>query len=197
MFKLATPIVQWSGFLDQPMIESCRDAVRANIDKFVPTTTTTGEDHLRKSVVLWHWHYPDLTERFTSRIMELLPIVRHEMQEYCIQTPPSKIEVQLTNHYRNGDLFKRHVDNASTVGQTTDTPNRRVTCVYYFSMHEENHFKDGDLFVHLANGTSTIKPIHNSVVFFPSHVYHEVQPIQSDTENFMDGRFTLNCWIHG
>ena len=107
-------------------------------------------------------------------------------------TPVSSIEVQLTNHYRNGDKFRKHVDNGSQ-----DCALRRISAVIYFNMFDEQRFTGGDLLLYLYYATATIKPVHNSVIFFPSHVYHEVEPIQSETEDFMDGRFTLNAWLHG
>lgn len=198
MFKMPIPVINWSNFLDQDTIEMARQVVRDNRHNFQPTTTSTNEPDFRSSVVLWHHHYQQLNDVFSNRIREMLPQLRSDMQEYTLQTEPSKIEVQLTNHFKNNDHFSKHVDNASTPGLINETPNRRLTCVYYFNMHDgANRFEGGDLYIYLANGTMTIRPIHNSVVFLPSHVWHEVQPITSQTEDFFDGRFTLNSWVHG
>lgn len=169
-----------------------RSVVRENREKFVPTTVSTGEQNFRSSVVLWHHEYLELKKQVSARITEVIPQMQEMMQEYVPPTHFSSIEMQLTNHYRTGDKFDKHIDNGSA-----DTALRRVSCVIYFNMYDDQRYEDGDLFLHLRNGIVTIKPIQNSVIFFPSHIWHQVQPIKSKTEDFFDGRFTLNCWLHG
>lgn len=189
---LPRPFVTWGEFLTPDLIEMARAIVREHKDKFVPTTVSTGEKDFRSSVVLWHYDYLELKDKVCARINEVVPQVQALMQEYIPPTHFSQIEMQMTNHFRTGDKFDKHIDNGSA-----DTALRRVSCVIYFNMYDEQRYTDGDLFLHLRNGIVTIKPVHNSVIFFPSHIWHQVQPIQTATEDFFDGRFTLNSWLHG
>lgn len=112
------------------------------------------------------------------------------MGDHGIQHPHTKIEVQMTIHHRNGDNFRRHIDNASS-----DTYGRRLTFVYYYMLSETKNFTGGDLLIDLQNGTRRFEPRHNSIIFFPSHLYHTVEPVQVPTEAFEDGRLTLNGWV--
>ena len=82
---------------------------------------------------------------------------------------------------------------------------RMVSFVYYFAMRPDA-FTGGDLrvhdkverdgFYHPADTHTTIEPRNNSVVFFPSTLFHEVLPIQSNGAGLDDHRFTVNGWFH-
>ena len=40
-----------------------------------------------------------------------------------------------------------------------------------------------------------MEPADNSAVFFPSHRFHEVRPVRSETRSFQDSRFSVNVWF--
>jgi hypothetical protein len=40
-----------------------------------------------------------------------------------------------------------------------------------------------------------VEPEHNSAVFFPSHLNHEVLPVTCRSKAFEDSRFAINVWI--
>ena len=83
---------------------------------------------------------------------------------------------------------------------------RKLTFVYYFH-REPRRFAGGDLLLYDPNADADdgpaafaftrIEPLHNSVVFFPSHALHEITSVECDTRDFADGRFTVNGWLAG
>jgi Rps23 Pro-64 3,4-dihydroxylase Tpa1-like proline 4-hydroxylase len=40
-----------------------------------------------------------------------------------------------------------------------------------------------------------LTPLDNSIVFFPSDAYHEVCPVERETEAFRDSRFAITIWF--
>ena len=39
---------------------------------------------------------------------------------------------------------------------------------------------------------SRITPLRNGIIFFPSNCYHQVTPVQCETDDFEDARWVLN-----
>lgn len=187
---LSSPVVWWTGFCDDDLVSLIKHTTQLNQPNFVPTTVSTGEPDFRKSLVCWHYHFDELYRRFTDRIEQVLPQVKEEMGDFAIQHPHTKVEIQMTTHGQ-GDNFKRHIDNASH-----DTYGRGITFVYYYRLTEKQNFSGGDLVIHLHNGDRRVEPRENTIVLFPSHLYHTVEPVQVPAGSFEDGRFTLNGWIH-
>ena len=46
-----------------------------------------------------------------------------------------------------------------------------------------------------AGTYTTLTPVDNSVVFFPSDAFHEVCPVRSETGAFGDSRFAVTIWF--
>ena len=108
-----------------------------------------------------------------------------------------RIEMDVTV-YLGGGFYKVHKDKAGKRKRL-----RKLSYVYYLSS-EPRRFAGGDLLLYdrnvEANGASSaafsrIEPLGNSLVFFPSDAFHEVTPVASATQDFGDGRFTVNGWI--
>ncbi|MCF2970436.1 2OG-Fe(II) oxygenase [Synechococcus sp. Nb3U1] len=118
---------------------------------------------------------------------------------------PAHIEVQLTAH-NHGHYFKLHNDNGSEV-----TARRTLTFVYYFS-RQPQPFLGGELRVYPGAAAKVgadrgltllqphlytpIQPRHNSIVFFPSQLWHEVRRVRCPSRVFADSRFTFNGWVY-
>ncbi len=161
---------------------------------FVPTTTSTGADDYRKSVVLHS--FPEFSELMTRRIRAAMPnvLAKLNMSPFA----PSQIEAQLTGH-NDGNFYKVHNDNGSP-----DTATRELTYVYYF-YQDPKQFSGGELVIYdsrVANNYytqaetfHTIEPRNNSIVFFPSRYMHEVLPVACPSRKFADSRFTINGWV--
>jgi Rps23 Pro-64 3,4-dihydroxylase Tpa1-like proline 4-hydroxylase len=42
---------------------------------------------------------------------------------------------------------------------------------------------------------TTLTPVDNSIVFFPSDMFHEVCPVRCETDAFAGSRFTMTIWF--
>jgi SM-20-related protein len=149
----------------------------------------------RRSHVLFHTgRHQDV---ITDRILSFLPWVLDKLQHPLFSV--SRVEVQLTAS-NDGEYFKVHNDNTHQALVT-----REITFVYFFH-REPKAFTGGELRIYdsrwengryvAANNFETIVPEQNQVIFFPSFLMHEVAPVNCPTRSFIDGRFTLNGWIH-
>lgn len=178
----------WKDFLDDDTLSLVQKTAIDNQHLFVPTSVSTGEEGYRKSFVLWHYYYIDLYNIFTTKVRAYLPLVQQQLQQHFEE---DSIELQMTV---SGDeqYFKQHTDNG-----TPDTAGRRITYVYYFLLSEHKKFTGGDLKLTLPDRQINIQPNHNSIVFFPSGMWHELMPVQCETKNFEDGRHTLVGWVRG
>ena len=45
-----------------------------------------------------------------------------------------------------------------------------------------------------ASTYTELEPLDNSLVFFPSELFHEVCPVRADGTDFLESRFTVNIW---
>ena len=100
-------------------------------------------------------------------------------------------EIELYIHsYNDGTHFDRHSD-AHGGGNWR----RRLSCVYYLHCLPRG-FEGGNLVIYDGGGLAhAVEPEHNSVVFFPSHLIHEVLQVTCRSRAFADSRFAINVWI--
>lgn len=177
--------------------EEQRDLLNYVFDQqnyFVSTSTSTGEIDYRQSTILYyseeyeHWII-DKVKTFLPKLLE-----EWQIEPFAI----SQIEAQLTAH-NDGNYYKIHNDNGSE-----DAANRTISYVYYFNREPKN-FSGGALRIYdlnvenglylQADSYQEIQPINNSIVFFPSHLLHEVLPVVCPSRQFANSRFTLNGWV--
>jgi SM-20-related protein len=123
---------------------------------------------------------------FHQRLSAILP----EIQErFGVNLDRPEIELYV-HAYNDGTHFGRHSD-AYGGGNWR----RRISCVFYL-IRQPPGFEGGDLVVYDGRGRAfAIEPVHNSAVFFPSHLIHEVLPVTCCSKAFQDGRFAINVWI--
>lgn len=139
----------------------------------------------------------DITTAFSERLHALLPHMRKELEVPWFQL--ENVEVQFTAH-GDGDFFAVHTDNGAG-----STRSRKLTFVYYFHIPPQG-FDGGELVVYdwkvendeLGPGqvAHRIQPADNTIVFFPSHAFHEVLPVKCPGNDPDDHRFTVNGWFH-
>ena len=142
----------------------------------------------RKSRVLYDLgeHEAAISGRILSYLPRILPAVGVDA------FPIARVEAQITasNH---GDFFRPHEDNGEPPLQT-----RELTFVYFFH-REPKAFRGGELRIYDSperGSYRAIVPQQNQIVFFPSHLVHEITPVECPSGAFLASRFTLNGWFH-
>lgn len=100
-------------------------------------------------------------------------------------------EVELYVHaYNDGTHFDRHADTHGGGNWR-----RRISCVYYVH-RQPRGFDGGDLVIYDRRGSAhAIRAEHNSAVFFPAYLLHEVARVTCPSRAFADSRFSINVWI--
>jgi Rps23 Pro-64 3,4-dihydroxylase Tpa1-like proline 4-hydroxylase len=152
---------------------------------------------VRKSRTLSGARLEEIWDMFERRLGGILPAVRRELGIPWFSV--GKVERQLTVH-GSGGFFVPHVDTGSAI-----VASRRISCVYYFHATPQR-FTGGELKLYdtwvTPSGTTgaathtTLAPVDNSIVFFPSDAFHEVCPVHPDSDAFGDSRFTITVWFH-
>ncbi len=98
----------------------------------------------------------------------------------------------------DGDFYRHHVDTGPGHYAL-----RTISFVYYFNRQPKG-FSGGELGLYdtdLATGEfdpagrTTLEPLDNRLVLFPSAARHEILPVRCPSRAFADSRFTLNGWI--
>ena len=191
------PFVRIKHFLTNIEQQQIWEHVMLNEKKFVTSEIRDRVDSdYRSSHVLYENELNEITSWFLKKISSRLPKLW-----MCLQVKPFNIsqkEIQLTMHL-NGEFFKLHKD-CSDKGRSKA---RRITFVYYFHSLPRR-FKGGDLLLfdtdleedYCYPKYTRIDPLNNSIIFFPSNFYHQVTPINCETDNIEHGRFTINGWLH-
>jgi predicted 2-oxoglutarate/Fe(II)-dependent dioxygenase YbiX len=98
------------------------------------------------------------------------------------------------SRYGQCDFYGLHQDTKHNKTNPGELRNRLVTLVYYMNTEPER-FTGGALTLQQDDGKITVTPKHNRAVVFPSFVYHKVENVQLNDEDFSAGRFSLNLWI--
>ena len=135
---------------------------------------------------------PLIIPKINALLPRLWPLLHLEPMAF------SRIECQLSVH-GDGDYFNTHTDNG-----LPDIAHRRLSYVYYFH-REPKRFSGGNLRLYNARvegGKTTcgalahdVAPPRNSLMVFPSHIFHEVTPIACPSADLADQRLTVNGWL--
>lgn len=128
-----------------------------------------------------------------SRFLDILPetLVRLGMSTFELHST----ELELAAH-GNGAFYNTHID--TFTGKDHETV-RVLTAVYYFHA-EPKAFQGGDLRLlplrYSAEESNHLdfEPANDRLVLFPSWAPHRVMPVISDSADFRDSRFAINCW---
>ncbi|HXC55725.1 MAG TPA: 2OG-Fe(II) oxygenase [Rhizomicrobium sp.] len=133
-----------------------------------------------------------------SRLRPLAPVLAAELRVEPFET--SLLELELVAH-GDGAFYRRHSDLQRDAAAKGLANIRRLSGVYYFHALPRA-FSGGALRLHeiLPAGDTPsfvdVAPVHNSLVFFPSWMPHEVMPVACPSRRFSDSRFAINCWFH-
>ncbi len=139
-----------------------------------------------------------LKSELENRLRPLAPELAAQLQVQPFEI--SRLELELVAH-NDGAFYKPHIDlQRPAEGETL--ANMRVLSGVYYLHAMPKAFEGGALrLLEIGNpskdrGFVDIEPVHNSLVFFPSWMPHEVRPVSCPSGRFMDSRFAINCWFH-
>lgn len=173
----------------------------ARAPQFV-ASEVVGDDHagrhdtdFRRSRVLYE--IADILPLVQERVLQHLPLVLDRLQMAPFELREIELQVTASN---DGEWFRPHRDSGHG-----PVASRELTFVYYCH-REPRAFSGGDLRLFgfgdsaedpgAQRRAETITPVQNSVVFFPSHLLHEVTPVSAPGGRFEDSRLTYNGWLH-
>jgi len=199
---IATRYVRTTDFLSSAEHQRLLEHVLSCEEDFQESGIVGGEGQgkldyeSRKSRTLSGDRLEEVWDMFDRRLRAVLPFVRQQLG--IAWFPLGRVERQLTAH-GSGGFFVPHVDTGHPV-----VADRRVSCVYYFHptprRFEGGELKLYDTWVTPTGSTgaatyTTLAPVDNSVVFFPSDAFHEVCPVHPETDAFGDSRFAITTWF--
>ena len=129
------------------------------------------------------------------RLRSVLPCVLARLGVQGLDRYSIEMDVTVT---LAGGFCRPHKDNANESHRR-----RKINYVYYFH-RQPQPFSGGDLLIYDTDLATEdfdfksflrVKPRHNSLIFFPSDYVHEITPVECASQDFADGRFTVNGWI--
>ena len=197
--ELPAPLLQFDDFLDPSKVDRLIEFVRAHEGDLSPSSVLAapGDEpsDVRRSRTMFE--LDEVWPMFERQLVALLPMMRRELGVPWFKL--GRIERQLTVHH-DGDFFGLHNDSGGP-----EVATRALTYVYYFNL-EPKQFEGGELWVydfvdrdhvlHKGEDHVVIEPRHNSIIFFPSWVHHEVRPVRALAEGLDGCRITVNGWFH-
>ena len=134
----------------------------------------------------------DFRPWFARKIRSVLPEVSARLQMASLDRYRLDVAMRV---YLTGGFYRAHSDRT----RGSHHP-RRLSFVYFFH-REPRRFRGGDLLLYDTNDDtgdftgaafSRIVPLRNGIIFFPSRAWHQVTPVQCETNDFGDGRWAVN-----
>ena len=194
------PFVRLMEFLTPAQRKRLFMNIIARRERFRPARVETVEGEtlnrrVRESLVADIQTDWAVCSQFRSKLCSVLPHVLARLRMEGLHR--FRIKMDVTVHL-GGGFYLVHKDN-----ERKRLRLRKLSYVYYLS-RKPRRFAGGDLLLYdtnfVAGGGSSavfsrIEPIDNSLVFFPSGAFHEVTPVARASQDFRDGRFTVNGWI--
>jgi PKHD-type hydroxylase len=122
--------------------------------------------------------------------------------EWIYKKVQSSIE-HVNSNYFNLDLeflealqFSEYTEDQSFFGKHLDVNTKMVSnCIRKLSftvqLSEEHSYTGGDLITHSNSSGNIMTRTQGSIIFFPSHILHEVTPVTQGT------RHSLVGWVYG
>jgi SM-20-related protein len=197
IFDKLPPYFIKENFFGLELVNQLLEHVLENRSQFVSSTVGSDkgriDQEIRISSILHDFGLlkKEIKERFNAVFPEALEQLRMPSFELY------GTEREIVAH-GNGAFYKRHIDTFTGAGEFSV---RALTAVYYFHAQPKK-FQGGDLrLLPLRNNEvdSTyldIEPKNDRLLLFPSWVPHSVMPVISDSTDFRDSRFAINCWYH-
>jgi len=187
-------IVQLDDFLTTAELTWLMELTFKAEQRFMPSRLSSYRADYRHSLMISAPY--EVSQLISKKIRAIMPEVmpRLRIEAFAV----GNIDCQITANV-DGSYFKAHTD-AGFDGPVK----RQLTYVYYFN-REPKGFNGGELRIYddtLRNGKfaaaesfQIVEPRHNSIVFFPAAVMHEVMPVVVPSKQFRDSRLTVNGWV--
>jgi len=172
------PYRRFTNFLPSETAEDVLRQILERQQEFCPLTGNRNFLRLPRPL--------ELLPGFSERLSTMLPQIQ---SIFAINLTEPEIELYV-HAYNDGTYFRPHADTHGGGNWR-----RRISCVYY--VHgRPRAFEGGDLVVYDRRGTAhAIAAEHNSAIFFPADLLHEVRTITCPSREFGDSRFSINVWI--
>lgn len=198
------PFVRMTNFLTPAQLDRLLEVALLGRERFSPAGfTRQGELSLDPKVRITleadSRTLSDFCPWFVPKIRSCLQKVLTRLQMASLDRYRLEVFMRL---YLTGGFYRVHCDRLSSSGHP-----RRLNFVYWFH-REPRRFCGGDLLLYDTNDDtgdftaaafSRIVPLRNSIIFFPSSAWHQVTPVQCETNDFGDGRWAVNGHVlpHG
>jgi Rps23 Pro-64 3,4-dihydroxylase Tpa1-like proline 4-hydroxylase len=138
---------------------------------------------------------------FRDSIVKILdPISVTVVQQLGLSERAIQLKELEISCYADGGHFSLHIDTGANLSHV-----RILSCVYYFAP-TPLRFSGGVLRLHALPALSTrhglepqtidIMPETDTLVIFPSWLWHEVLKVEVPSGIWADGRFAVNCWFN-
>ena len=191
---LPAPFVHLKDFVSETIHENLLNFVLAHKNEFMLSTVGDGlrtDIRFSASIPGQGFSDSDIGAEFLTHVKMRFQEVFSRLQ---ISPFPVDFDLQITAHL-DGHFYQIHKDSGDENG-------REISFVYYFHSTPKR-FTGGDLLydTDLENDGyarslyTRVHPINNSIIFFPSQYFHEVTPVNCQTNSFEDGRFTFAGWL--
>jgi SM-20-related protein len=193
----AIPHVVVRDFLGDEVVDGLLAYVKARESEFQPTGVGFGESRrfdpeVRRSHRLaGRTHVPPVLEQ---RLIETAPalIDRLGLTKFTIARKVFEIVA-----HGNGAFYGEHAD--TFTGDDLPNAQRMLSCVYYFHRHPKR-FSGGALRLYgFDRGDGRpfvdVEPERDTLLAFPSFTRHEVLRVSCASDELLDSRFAINCWL--
>ncbi len=164
-------------------------------EQFQAGTVTSYDPETRQNLVIINFGESVHSRLIQNRLLMWFPLLAKTFGMPLF--PLASVESQLTAA-RDGQYFKVHCDDALGLP-------RVLSCVYYLH-REPRGFAGGDLRLYdcieaggsrrSADTFTTVEPVANRLVVFPSEEFHEAMPVRCPSREFADSRFAVTTWLH-
>lgn len=201
--RAVTPFHQSSGFFDPQEHCAMLDWTIANRERFRPARIVGNKLEPSHRICETLRDLGPMDAVLKHRFTEILPAILKDTRTEGFRL--DSIELELAAH-GDGAHFSAHMDTFTSETRRLAREegrvqhDRAISAVYYF-YREPKGFSGGELRLHPFDsiggqgGHVDVAPLQNSIVAFPSWVFHEVRPVRCPSQAFEDFRFAVNCWF--
>jgi SM-20-related protein len=197
VFDKLPPYHITENFLGQALIDQLIDYVLENQGRFEESTVGSSEGRIdqevRVSSILRD--FGPLKAEVKSLFKAAFPVALEQLRMPDFELYGTEREIVA---HGNGAFYNRHIDTFTGAGEFSV---RALTAVYYFHAQPKK-FQGGEIrLLPLRNSEVDsayldIDPINDRLLLFPSWVPHQVMPVITESVDFKDSRFAINCWYH-